>query len=106
MHEALLSLLRPVRLRQRWQQTMGAASVGLLLGAAAGCLLGLSCLLTPNLVLRAIGLALLALGPLAGALLGWLVQTDWSAAARAVDRAGGLKDCTVSALDFAARATV
>jgi hypothetical protein len=106
MPNALQSLLRPVHLRQRWQRVLGSASLGLFLGSAAGCLLGLSCLLARNTLFREVGLTLLVLGPLAGALLGWLAKTDWGAAARAVDRAGGLKDCTVSALDFAARSDV
>jgi hypothetical protein len=106
MPDSLLSLLRPVHRRQRWQRVLADASLGLFLGAAAGCLLGLACWSAPNAVLRDAGIALLALGPLAGALLGWWAAADYRSAARAVDRAYGLKDCTVSALDFAGRTAV
>jgi hypothetical protein len=106
MHEALFSLLRPVRRRQRWQGVLAAASLGLLLGSATVCLLRLSGWFVPSPVFRYVAIGLLVTPPLAGAGLAGLAGTDWGSAARAVDRAYGLKDLTASALDFAARSAV
>jgi hypothetical protein len=39
MFNALQSLLRPIQPRQRLQRTLGAVTLGLLLGSAPGCLL-------------------------------------------------------------------
>jgi hypothetical protein len=58
---------------------------------------------TGNGELIGIGLALLVAGPLAGAGLGWIFGSDWRSAARAVDEAFQLKDCTASALEFGTR---
>jgi hypothetical protein len=107
MHHPLTTLLRPVLRRQRWQQVFAAASLGLLLASIACLVLGLVGRLAGYILLPTWSMVLLlVVGPVAGAALAWLRRTDWQAAARAVDQTCDLKDCTVSALDFADRTEV
>ncbi|NOX53735.1 MAG: hypothetical protein GXP27_04735, partial [Planctomycetes bacterium] len=89
--------------RQRCQSALRAAFWGLLAGAVAGIGAGLWRLLAePSFPINA-AVALLAAGPLVGALVGLLWPHDWLRAARAIDISYNLKDRTVTALEFVNR---
>ena len=102
MLRQLHSILAPVRWRLRLDRALRWCATGLLLGAVLGSLLlvaqwgGLP--ITPAHAF----LTLVASG-LTGALAGLLWRTSWKSSATVVDGAFGLKDRTLTALDFAAR---
>jgi hypothetical protein len=102
MHDIVVSQLRPVRRRQTWQGVLGGAVLGLLAGAAAGVALGAGRWLAGWSVAWGPAAALMAAGPLLGALAGWARRRGWPEAAEAVDACYQLKDRVVSALEFVA----
>src|SRR4051794_40458576 len=100
MSGPIYSALAPVRRRQRCL----AALQGLGWGAAASALAGGAWALGRfslgwSLPLEGL-VALLATGPVLGLVAGWCWHHSWTAAALAVDTEAGLKDRTVSALEF------
>lgn len=95
--------LHPVRYRQQIDRCLRWSTWGLILGSTLGCVV---------LFLRWVGadlgsgLAWLSLFVCAGAagFAGFLWPSSWEASAREVDSVYGLKDRTLTALDFASRA--
>jgi hypothetical protein len=102
MLEQLQTRLRPVRMRQRGDRALRWGTIGLVVGAILGSAWFLGAWLGAAIVPA---LAWLLLAGIAGsaALLGILWPTTWTSAARLVDGVYGLKDRTLTALDFASR---
>lgn len=97
------SRLAPVRRRFRQAASLRGLVTGVLLAALGGIGLG---------ILRLLGVGIPPLGPTVGLLLGipalaalwgFLRRPDWQSVAAAVDRRYGLKDRTVSAVEFDGR---
>lgn len=95
--------LQPVRRRQQGLLVTRAAVAGLLVSSLAGVGLGIWRWVTGAIVTPAMIVALLAAGPLLGALVGVVRQLGWQTPAHAVDRHYALKDRSATALDFLAR---
>lgn len=104
MLEQLQTRLRPVRMRQRWDRALRWGTVGLLVGALAGSMWYLAAWLGAAVV-PAFAWGLLTGSVGVGAVAGALWPTSWNSSARLVDGVYGLKDRTLTALDFAARRT-
>ncbi len=103
MLQDLQAKLRPIRVRQRRDRALRWGTAGLI----AGALVGSGCYLAEWLGATApvgAGLLVLVACGMASAIAGASWPTSWRSSARLVDRVYGLKDRTVTALDFAARA--
>jgi hypothetical protein len=105
MHTRIFAAIEPVRRRQRELTLIRWAALGLLASSLAGIALGVWRWVGPPASQVAVPwlVALLASGPLAGALLGLARGRGWGRAAAAVDARYGLKDRTVTAVDFVQR---
>jgi len=94
--------LRPIRLRQRQDRAVRWGTGGLITGALLGSVWYLACWLGVEADPR-MAWGVLALSGASAALVGIAWPTSWQSSARLVDGAYGLKDRTVTALEFAAR---
>ncbi len=104
MLEQLQARLHPVRMRQRWERALGWGTIGLLAGAVLGSAWYVAAWLGLPVV-PAFAWGLLAGSALLGAVLGFAWPASWRSSARLVDAVYGLKDRTLTALDFASRRT-
>lgn len=104
MLEQLQTRLRPVRMRQRWDRALRWGTLGLLAGALLGSAWFLAAWLGAAVV-PAFAWVLLAVSIGVSSLAGALWPTSWTSSARLVDGVYGLKDRTLTALDFASRRT-
>lgn len=100
MEKQVYEALTPVRRRQRWQVALHGAVRGLLGAAVAGILVGLWKFAAGQAVTWQLATGILATGPVVGAIAGLLLRRSWQQAALAVDGHYGLKDRTVTALEF------
>lgn len=103
MSEPIFEMLEPVRRRQRTMAMLRGAVLGLLAGSAASVAAAAWAWRGTGEVARPASLALLVLGPLAGAAIADLRRGGWAGAASAVDGGYGLKDRALTAIDFAHR---
>ncbi|MHC4878292.1 MAG: hypothetical protein ACYTGL_17720 [Planctomycetota bacterium] len=100
MGHQIFESLSPVRRRQRLRATLQFAVRGLLVSSVAGLLVGLL-KLTGLLALSSLTATVIVLaGPMIGAIVGFCLNPQWQQAAAAVDAHYGLKDRTVTALEF------
>lgn len=100
MKEAIYGALKPVKGRQQTLFTLRSLFTGLLVGAAAGIVLGLARFALGFELSTAVYVGILAAGPVIGLLCGLALRRSWHSAAEAVDAHYDLKDRTVSALAF------
>ncbi|OWK36954.1 hypothetical protein [Fimbriiglobus ruber] len=105
MKAAIYAALRPVRARQQLLFAVRCTVIGLAAGAAAGLLLGTARLVFGLDLSPAIGVGVLAAGPVLGLIAGLVLRRTWHDAAVAVDGHYGLKDRSVTALAFAEQPT-
>jgi hypothetical protein len=105
MQGRLFQGLNPVRRRQQGVLVMRAAVLGLLVSSVAGIGLGVWRWLTGGSISPQSALAILAAGPVLGALAGLLWKRGWHSAAVAVDAHCRLKDRSATALDFVRRSS-
>jgi hypothetical protein len=106
MQSPLYTKLAPVQRRQRWLFALRTAVLGLLAGSLGGIGLGLARALAGWPIAPWAAAAVLASGPLVGALVGLVWPRGWRAAAAAVDAHYRLKDRSTTALAFAIRPSV
>ncbi len=102
MLHQLQTRLRPIRVRQRFDRGLRWGTVGLIGGALLGSIWCLASWLGAGGEPRLAWLILLALGGLS-TIVGLVLPTSWKSSARLVDGVYGLKDRTLTALDFAVR---
>src|SRR4051812_22463988 len=103
MDKRIFETLEPVRRRQRGLLILRSAALGLFASSLAGIALGVWRWKGAGQVPLAWSLAVLAAGPVLGALIGLARGRGWGAAASAVDARYLLKDRVVTALDFLRR---
>ncbi len=101
MKRAIYAALEPILDRKRLLFAVRCMVIGLACSAAAGLLLGIGRLALGLEISWVARLAVLASGPVAGLLVGWLMRQAWHDAAADVDQHYELKDRTVTALAFA-----
>jgi len=104
MLEQLQTRLRPVQMRQRWDRALRWGTIGLLVGSVLGSAWILAAWLGAAVV-PAFAWVLLAASIGVSSIAGALWPTSWTSSARLVDGVYGLKDRTLTALDFASRHT-
>jgi hypothetical protein len=102
VYDIIFSQLRPVRRRLTWRGVLRGTVLGLLVGAAVGLVLGAGRWLAGWSVSTGWVAALLATGPLLGALAGLVRRRGWHETAAAIDACYQLKDRAVTALEFVA----
>jgi hypothetical protein len=98
LHEALI----PVLWRQRLQASLTAAMGGLFLAACVGVIVALWKFVAGSPLPWWTAVAIVAAGPLFGAIVGFARRRAWHTAAAAIDVRYALKDRTVTALEFLA----
>ncbi|MFO0953360.1 MAG: hypothetical protein U0835_19845 [Isosphaeraceae bacterium] len=104
MSHRIFEALGPVRRRQRWDLMARWGAAGLLVSSLAVAALGVAQWVLPRVEFPGLWVASVVLaGPAAGALLALVRVNGWRASARAVDAQYGLKDRTLTAVEFAAR---
>jgi hypothetical protein len=103
MDTRIFERLKPVRRRQRILLVCQWAALGLLVNSLVGIVMG-------GLRWAGMGeqsplwvLAIIGVGTVIGGVVGWLRGRRWEAAASAVDTSYGLKDRTITAVDFVGR---
>ncbi|REK10951.1 MAG: hypothetical protein DWQ37_16090 [Planctomycetota bacterium] len=102
MLSQLQARLRPIRFRQRFDRALRWGTAGLAIGAAAGSAWYLAAWLGAGLAPGFAWLLLLG-GVVTAAVVGLVWPVSWTSSARLVDAVYGLKDRTLTALDFAGR---
>jgi hypothetical protein len=103
MKPAIYHALKGTRSRQQWLFALRCTAVGLAVSTIAGVALGTGRLAFGFEVSTGLRVAVMAVGPLAGFLVGLLVRRTWHDAAIAIDSHYELKDRTITALAFADR---
>lgn len=101
MKAHILAALSSVRLRRRLQSALSFGTAGLLGSGLACLLLGIVRLFTRESLPPSTIAGILLAGPAIGGVLGFLWTQPWHRSASAVDTHYGLKDRTVTALEFA-----
>jgi hypothetical protein len=103
MDTRIFERLKPVRRRQRILLVCRWAALGLLVNSLVGIAMG--GLRWAGMGSHSAGwvLAIIAAGTCVGALIGWMRGRRWESAASAVDASYGLKDRTITAVDFVGR---
>lgn len=99
MTEQILTALKPVRRRQRWQSATRTAALGLTLGSLLAVLMGSARVVGWAVSTPAV-IGVLSAGTAAGFLAGYLRGWSWHRTAAAVDAFYGLKDRAVTAMAF------
>ena len=100
MLRQIQTILAPVRTRQRLARAQQWGVLGLLFGAIAGSLMMLARWFGAPLGPTE-AFSVLATSTVLGGVLGFVWPASWQSSARLVDRAFGLKDRTVTAMEFA-----
>jgi hypothetical protein len=106
MKQALYAALKPTRARKQVLFILRCMAVGLAVSAIVGLVLGLGRVMLGLELSWGTRLGVLAAGPFAGLLFGWLRRRSWHEAATAIDQHYELKDRTVTALAFAQQPVV
>lgn len=102
MLQQLKTKLGPIRLRQRADRALRWGTFGLVVAAAVGSIWFVANWLGASPIPPRVWSVLFVVGVLS-AIGGLLWPTSWQSAARLVDNVYGLKDRTLTALDFATR---
>jgi hypothetical protein len=103
MDTRIFDRLKPVRRRQRILLVCRWAALGLLVNSLVGIVMG--GLRWAGMGVQSPGwvLAIIAAGTVVGGAIGWVRGRHWASAASAVDASYGLKDRTITAVDFVGR---
>ncbi len=100
MGHQIFESLSPIRHRQRLRASLQFAVRGLLVSSVVGLVVGLLKLAGLISLSPLAATAIVLAGPTIGALVGFCLNPEWQQAAAAVDAHYGLKDRTVTALEF------